>query len=730
MVLGIFSYAQNPVVFKVVSSTDNAGVSASEVAIYQQGESATPIIGGVADDNGKLGLSLPNGNYTAEIRAVGFEPFRKDFSVPQQSNQKIILIPSEEWLGQAVVTIQSRPQASTKTVERVLVITAEDLENRSVFNLRDALNQQMNIQISNDQSTGSSVSMMGVSGQNVKILIDGVPVIGRLDGNIDLSQINLNDIERIEVIEGPVSTAYGSNALAGVINIITKKKTKKKSELTVDAYHETNGQDNISFTSAKRIKDKYDVRFGGSRNFFAGWNPTDEGRFDQWKPKEQYNGRFQVARQGEKTRVVLKSEVFRELLVNKGRPLPSYYETAFDEEFRTWRIDQKVQFDRDIDSNKRFTGFLAYNRYSRLRNKFFRDLTTLSKEQVLTDGGEDTTGFNAFMSRGVYACTPKGKKIQYELGYDFIHQTGIGGRIADGQQDIGDYAVFATLNYDWLGLVNIKPGVRVAYNTAYRAPIAPTLSLRHKRKDYVYRLSYGRGFRAPDIKELYLYFVDVNHNVIGNPDLTAEKSHNFQASASGVHRIKNVLVRPSLTGFFNNIDDKITLANVDGLEYTYVNLDQFNSLGGNFMVSAASYKTKVSMGVSATHVESRTNGDLRNTSEFTYAEVNGSFSQRFGKFQFNVFGKFYGPRTVFRASLEDGEVTESRVDSYSLVDLQLSRPFWKKRLMFNIGCKNAFNVTNVNNELRAGGVHTSAPANIAIGTGRSYFIKTVINLSK
>ena len=77
--------------------------------------------------------------------------------------------------------------------------------------------------ITQDPALGSSLKIKGLSGNNVKILIDGVPVIGRMGGNIDLSQLNLYNIDHIEMVEGPMSVMYGSDALAGAINIITKE---------------------------------------------------------------------------------------------------------------------------------------------------------------------------------------------------------------------------------------------------------------------------------------------------------------------------------------------------------------------------------------------------------------------------------------------------------------------------------------------------------------------------
>jgi outer membrane receptor for ferrienterochelin and colicins len=71
---------------------------------------------------------------------------------------------------------------------------------------------------------GSSVSINGISGEGVKILVNGVPMVGRIDGKIDISQINLTNVERIEIVKGPQSVIYGTDALGGVINIITKEQ--------------------------------------------------------------------------------------------------------------------------------------------------------------------------------------------------------------------------------------------------------------------------------------------------------------------------------------------------------------------------------------------------------------------------------------------------------------------------------------------------------------------------
>ncbi len=99
-------------------------------------------------------------------------------------------------LDEVVITAQHNPKAIEESVHYVKLISDKRIANQAAINLRDVLKMETAMRVSQDNFLGSSISMQGLSGQNVKILIDGVPVIGRLNGNIDISQINLNNIEK------------------------------------------------------------------------------------------------------------------------------------------------------------------------------------------------------------------------------------------------------------------------------------------------------------------------------------------------------------------------------------------------------------------------------------------------------------------------------------------------------------------------------------------------------
>jgi outer membrane receptor for ferrienterochelin and colicins len=149
-------------------------------------------------------------------------------------------------LKEVVVTGQFEPQSLRKSVYQVRTINSEIIKTRSAVNVQSILSTELGIRFSNDGVLGTAdISLMGMSGQNVKVLLDGVPLLDRGATKESLNQIDINTIERIEIVEGPMSVVYGSDALAGVINIITKKAIEEEPDFSVEAriLEETSGDE-------------------------------------------------------------------------------------------------------------------------------------------------------------------------------------------------------------------------------------------------------------------------------------------------------------------------------------------------------------------------------------------------------------------------------------------------------------------------------------------------------
>ncbi len=643
-------------------------------------------------------------------------------------------------LNQVVITGQYSPGNPEKSIHKIKVIQKEEMEKRGVVNLNDALQFETNLRIGQDNVLGSSASIQGLSGENVKIMIDGVPVIGRQDGNIDLNQINMNNIERIEIVEGPLSVNYGSNALAGTINLITKKDSKKKYDASVNTYYESVGQYNIDAGISSNFG-KHRVSANIGRNFFDGWSPDEEysilpqskpadtSRFLQWKPKEQVFGNVQYSLRNDLTTYRFFGDYFRESIISRGRPREPYHLTAFDEYFHTYRYNVGFDFNGQISANTYWNVLASYNNFRRTRYTYFKNLTDLDEE--LTDNPEDhdTTRIHSAMSRGSIRFLPKNAKLNGEVGYDINVETAFGKRIEDGQQSIGDYALFSSAEWRPTKTLTIKPGLRYAYNTAYSAPLIPSLNFRFSRNKLSMRASYARGFRAPSLKELYFEFVDVNHNIYGNSELDAESSNNIQFDATYKIIKKQRITQLEAGLFFNDVYDMISLAQVDNaLTYTYINIGRYRTQGLELNVNQSIDHWKMALGFVYTGRSDITTEEV-SSNIFYSPEFRANLTYEFKKIGGNcaLFYKYNGEIPIY--SVDDVGTTEQNfAEEYQIVDIAATKYIWKKRINWTFGVKNLLDVQNIATANSSGGIHSSGGSSVPVAWGRSFFTSIRFNM--
>ena len=301
-------------------------------------------------------------------------------------------------LEEVVITGNFEGKTRENAVALTNNIVISKLANLGLQNVGDVLKYQANIRTQQDNILGTSMTLQGVSGENVKILIDGVPVVGRQNGNVDLSQLSLSNVERIEVIEGPLSVQYGTNALAGTINIITKKKPSKKLELQSNAYYESVGHYNAGATIGWRGENQSTVVSGG-RNFFDGWSEVENSRFLDWKPKVQCFANLNYNVTFGKTKLGYMSNFFNEYILNRGLPIAPYNERAFDDRYNTTRFMNAINITHSFDNQLNTNIVFSYNNYFRTKNTYYRDLVNLSEILTNNVGDQDTSRFSLFTSR-------------------------------------------------------------------------------------------------------------------------------------------------------------------------------------------------------------------------------------------------------------------------------------------------------------------------------------------
>ncbi|MCF6169461.1 MAG: TonB-dependent receptor [Bacteroidales bacterium] len=691
--------------------------------------------GHVADFDGKVSFDLRS---PAKITAtfVGYKNM-VDTIAPGET-RTLEMAPSVYQFDEVVITAQFRPETVDKSIYNIKVLGSQQIESRAAVNLNEMLSGEINIRSTHDNALGSSISMQGLGGEHIKFLVDGVPVIGRQNGNIDLQQLNLQNIDHIEVIKGPMSVVYGSNALAGVINIITKDPDKQKVAVNSEAYFESVGQYNFSLGGSYAWK-KNSFSLYGDRNFFDGYDPVDTTRFQQWKPKLQYDFNGSYLYRSKKTKLKLGGSYFFEEIRDKGNGLEVFnWDKAFDKYFFTKRWEIRGEINQQVLNRAMVNVLTAYSYYGRVKNTYIKDLTNLEMILVPEDSKQDTTRFDNLMLRADFNNYVNSEKFKYQLGVDLNHESAFGKRIENNTQQIGDYAAFLNLIVQPLPQLSIQPGLRVIYNTNYKAPLVYSLNTKWNINELLaLRFSLAKGFRAPSLKELYLDFVDINHDIRGNPDLKAETSFNLNLAinySSQSAATYNWGIEAGL--FYNHIKDKIALVNVEGndLLYTYINVDQYYTQGFDLLFNNSVYPSlKVILGAGLTGLkqyieDANLNQDFVYTMDFS-AQVN--YLWRKPDLNFTLFYKYNGSYPQLTVGSNSNSVIIEYA-AYNTLDVNVSRWFWKRRINVQFGGKNLFDVTNIisSGGGSGGGAHTGGGGAVPINWGRTYFIKLQFNFNK
>lgn len=674
----------------------------------------------ISDDSGCIS-DLKIGQYTSS--ALGFLPATFD---QKGDSQTIALRPTLFELDAAVVTGQNEQVVAREAVQRVRVLGRAQMEEIGAQTVRDVLLLDPNIRIQQDLILGTQITLLGLEGKQVKILIDSVPVIGRLDGNVDLDQLSLNNIERIEVIEGPMSVEYGTDALGGTINIITKGASATN-QASVQAQAESTGRYATSGQVNSQIG-KLNLSANAERIFFEG-NQIGARGFD-WKPKEQIGGRLTLGRTWEKSSLSGSLEAYNERLWADGvvnyfteeRPVNDSIVQlvdvpfALDQDLKTQRLNARLDGKKEFGETILAQGFVAANWFNRERLTSRVDLTDLTEVLTSDPADHDTTGFVSFSSRSKVVFRDM---MDWTLGYDVSFEEALGKRILDESGTYTNLGVFTSATVK-AGAWTLVPGLRYQYNSVYDAPLIPSLNARWQGEKFTARLAYGRGFRAPDLKELFFFFVDSNHNIQGNTSLNAETSESVQANLAW-RNIRDKSVWEVQGGVYAHfIDDLIELALVDqDLQlYQYVNLDRQQVYGGQASMTWISGRSRLNAGGSYVLKYSWLNGAF-DTPQAGSMQINGAYTYSIPDMNMtlNMTQTYYGEQPNF--VLVDDEVSTSIQDAYSLTSVSVRKELFSNKIVVQAGVNNLFDVTTVQNSLVSSGTHSGGAGATPISLGRS-----------
>jgi outer membrane receptor for ferrienterochelin and colicins len=684
---------------------------------------------------------------TIEVVAAGYERYSREYNNPPVNpNMDIRLVKKFASMNEVVVTGLAEPEKLKNALSNYQVISKATIQAQGAVTLNDVLKNQLNMRIDNDNVLGSSLNMQGMAGNKVKILIDGIPLNGREGGNINLGQINLNNVERIEVVQGPMSVVYGTDAIGGIINVITKKDNRPLG-INMNAYYETVGKYNIDGALTFKVLSRSQFTIGGGRNYFGGYKYIDQNasyngitpdvkRSQYFKPTEQYIGNFAYSYRSAKSfRLHLATDYLDERVTNKGSVsgFDPFNAFAYDEYYTTKRYTNRLSLEGKLGANGRWQSQNSYFIYDRTRARLKKDLVTMSELPTVAQGDQDTSTFKNVYLRSSYSN--KAWKLNYTAGYDFNLEFAHSLKLNGLTKSIQDYAVYANVSTPIVkDKLVAQIGGRTNYNNTYTAPpIIPSFNLLYTPISKLQiRASYTDGFRAPSLKEMHLSFIDNNHNLIGNPDLKAETSKHLQLSGSyQLYEEQADYLQFILTGYYNDVSDGIVLVNqrpddVNSIDYKYDNLDRQQNMIGTLQVDGQIMDLHYQLGYSV-------NNTFAQQGYTSFVASEGTVTLQYGikkiGLGINAFYKYTAPQPYLATAITGNIAYQGEQAALHFCDASVEKKLFDKRLQLIAGMKNILNqqVVQLSGGASGGGAHSGGTGGVSF-LPRSFFTTLRLNI--
>ena len=495
----------------------------------------------VTDADGYFHLPTPtSGAVRVKVSYVGYQT--ETFVVKaNNSDNTLRLAPDATALEQVVVTGTRTPKALKDAPVVTRVLTANDLKLADATNIQDLLTEQLpGLEFGYAMNQETSLNMNGFGGNAVLFLVDGERMAGETMDNVDYSRMNLDNVGRIEVVKGAASALYGANAVAGVVNIISRESKEPWTANVNSRYNSFNKE----------------WRYGGTFSFNAGkWNSqtnvqrTTSDEVQLTSPFDTESNILHIYG-GEtlnlKERLTYTISDKAKLIARGGYFARISNRNTYDDHYKGYSGGLKGVF--DFTKNDNLEVSYSYDQYDKARFKGgerTHDHDYTNRQNVL----------HAIYSHlfGKHTLT-----VGADYMNDYLTTYQFENNAAHTQNSFDAFAQFDYNPLDWL---NVVASLRHDYFSASNENATTArLALMTKWKGFSIRANYAGGFRAPTLKEMYMSFDMAGMQMIyGNPDLQPEKSHNFNLAFEYSGRTKGVgTYSLTLMGYYNKYNNRIT----------------------------------------------------------------------------------------------------------------------------------------------------------------------------
>ena len=522
-------------------------------------------VGEVTDNKGKFSFTL-NDEQKAELifSHVAYENYHQVFD-STYDNVVIRLNETLIQLNNVVVTSTRNGYLLRDVPVATEVIGKKEITESGATTVNELLQQRAGVSTSTNVDGGAIFNMLGLDSRYILILKDGQPITGQFNNRVDLNHISTNRLKKIEITKGPGSAIYGTDAMGGVINIITEDA--KNSPTFTTSYRASS----FGGTPEQISKDPINSIIKSSLTIpFNNFNFTSDITYQHFLKGQQFE--YISADQIDKV------NFDNELKWNSGnhslRASHSNYNQT--DEGATRLSSGTILFtnETNIDRNQ-----LTFNHKWQLKDNFFIEQTIRNASYIRSyivnnndgslstedDTKEENTEYEFLFNKAF-------EKLTYNGGVEFSNPEYKSDRIAGGIQQKEIFGLFNQIAWSATSMIKAVSGLRFdTYGDT--TVISPRLALSFKMNEsWIYRLAYGHGFRAPSFMESLIDWdhLQFGYSVKGNPNLKPEISkgftfgaeyrnnNNFQFSTLLYHNtfsnlIKDYAIEPGLLSY-RNID--------------------------------------------------------------------------------------------------------------------------------------------------------------------------------
>lgn len=542
----------------------NTGEHLPFISVVLQGT----MLGTTSDASGHFYLkNLPEGEFILEISAIGYKTIARPITLKKGRTLELNFHMEEEAiaLGGVVVTASRSETLRQLAPTLVNVVDAKVFSQTNSVNLAQGIAFQPGIRVeTNCQNCGfQQIRINGLDGPYTQILIDSRPVFSALAGVYGIEQIPASMVERVEVMRGGGSALFGSSAIAGTINIITKEPVRNFGEVGHSMTVLGNGSmDHNTSLNASFVTDDNKAGlflFGQSRDR-GGYDANGDGFTELAELQGQTLGLRSYVKTGVYSKLSFEYHHMNEYRRggdSLGRPP---HEANIAEQIRHNINAGSVKFD-----------YFSPNTKHRL--SVFGSAQHIARESYY-GGGQDLNAYGS--TRGmtwvggaqyIYKMDdclfmPADLTVGTEIIGDYLNDT-MWGYNRYTEQEVFTESIFAQnewKNRRWSFLI----GGRLDKNSLLRNPIfSPRLNLRFNPSEKVnLRASYSSGYRAPQVFDEDLHVANVGGTVLmirNSADLKEERSHSFTLSGDLYHQFGDWQANLLLEGFYTHLVDVFEL---------------------------------------------------------------------------------------------------------------------------------------------------------------------------